>query len=306
MSHKKNYCTNCGKFGHGYKNCSQPITSVGILCFNFDKSLNLDYHLFQKFIEKKYLKIDNFNFEHLDNITKINYFKNKIKFLLVRRKFSLNYVEFIRGKYDIKNLEKMIKMFELMTNDELNMIKNNDFTTLWNNLWNETAKLKIYQKEYKKSKKMFETLKNNSLLSKLLEISPIYDTPEWEIPKGKRNYFEKNVECAIREFTEETNLSENEFIILNNLFSVQENYTGTNGLEYKHIYYLSISDLDLENKNEINNNEIAEIKWFSWEDSVNVIRSYYNTKVELINNIFLFAMNVYIELYGNNNMYLEI
>ena len=193
-----------------------------------------------------------------------------------------------------------------MTNNKLNMIKNNDFTTLWNNLWNETAKLKIYQKEYKKSKKMFETLKNNSLLSKLLEISPIYDTPEWEIPKGKRNYFEKNVECAIREFTEETNLSENEFIILNNLFSVQENYTGTNGLEYKHIYYLSISDLDLENKNEINNNEIAEIKWFSWEDSVNVIRSYYNTKVELINNIFLFAMNVYIELYGNNNMYLEI
>ena len=40
MSNKKNYCTNCGKFGHINKTCKEPITSLGILCFKLDKSLN--------------------------------------------------------------------------------------------------------------------------------------------------------------------------------------------------------------------------------------------------------------------------
>jgi len=61
-------------------------------------------------------KIQNNYLFSLDEITKIknikkkllaNYksenFNNIIEYLLIRRKHSLNYVEFIRGKYDINN-----------------------------------------------------------------------------------------------------------------------------------------------------------------------------------------------------------
>ena len=37
----------------------------------------------------------------------IKFFKDKIKFLLIRRKHSLNYIEFIRGRYDKNNLKNL-------------------------------------------------------------------------------------------------------------------------------------------------------------------------------------------------------
>jgi 8-oxo-dGTP pyrophosphatase MutT (NUDIX family) len=306
MSHKKNYCTNCGKFGHINRTCKEPITSLGILCFKLDKSLNLNHLDFNNYVSNKYIKIDDYNFENLSNLNKINLFKDKIYFLLIRRKHSLNYVEFIRGKYDKNNLNKLIECFELMSKKEIENIKNNDFEFLWDDLWKETSKNKMYQKEFKKSKKLFNNLKEENILEKLLEINPLYDTPEWGIPKGRRNYFEKNIECAIREFNEETTMKENNYVILKNLYSVQENYKGTNNLNYKHIYYLSISD----SANEVNydniessNNEIGNIGWFTWDEAIKKIRPYYKSKIELINKIFLFILNIYIEIIKDANIF---
>lgn len=305
MSHKKNYCTNCGKFGHINKTCKEPITSLGILCFKLDKSLNLNHLQFNNHVSNKYIKIDDYNFENLSNLNKINFFKDKIYFLLIRRKHSLNYVEFIRGKYDKNNLDKLIECFELMSNKEIENIKNNEFEFLWDDLWKETSKHKMYQKEFKRSKKLFDNLKDRNILEKLLEINPLYDTPEWGIPKGKRNYFEKNIECAIREFNEETTMKENNYVILKNLYSVQENYKGTNNLNYKHIYYLSISDSDNEvncNNIQSSNNEIGDIGWFTWDEAIKKIRPYYKSKIELINKIFLFILNIYIEIIKDTNI----
>jgi 8-oxo-dGTP pyrophosphatase MutT (NUDIX family) len=305
MSYKKNYCTNCGKFGHINKTCKEPITSLGILCFKLDKSLNLNHLQFNNYVSNKYIKIDDYNFENLSNLNKINFFKDKIYFLLIRRKHSLNYVEFIRGKYDMNNLNKLIECFELMSKKEIENIKNNDFEFLWNDLWKETSKHKMYQKEFKKSKKLFDNLKDKNILEKLLEINPLYDTPEWGIPKGRRNYFEKNIECAIREFNEETTMKDNNYIILKNLYSVQENYKGTNNLNYKHIYYLSISDSDNEvncNNIQSSNNEIGDIGWFTWDEAIKKIRPYYKSKIELINKIFLFILNIYIEIIKDTNI----
>ena len=305
MSHKKNYCTNCGKFGHINKTCKEPITSLGILCFKLDKSLNLNHLDFNNYVSNKYIKIDDYNFENLSNLNKINLFKDKIYFLLIRRKHSLNYVEFIRGKYDKKNLNKLIECFELMSKKEIENIKNNDFEFLWDDLWKETSKNKMYQKEFKKSKKLFNNLKEENILEKLLEINPLYDTTEWGIPKGRRNYFEKNIECAIREFNEETTMKENNYLILKNLYSVQENYKGTNNLNYKHIYYLSISDSTNEanyDNIESSNNEIGDIGWFTWDEAIKKIRPYYKSKIELINKIFLFILNIYIEIIKDTNI----
>ena len=192
-----------------------------------------------------------------------------------------------------------------MSNKEIENIKNNEFEFLWDDLWKETSKDKMYQKEFKRSKKLFDNLKDRNILEKLLEINPLYDTPEWGIPKGKRNYFEKNIECAIREFNEETTMKENNYVILKNLYSVQENYKGTNNLNYKHIYYLSISDSDNEvncNNIQSSNNEIGDIGWFTWDEAIKKIRPYYKSKIELINKIFLFILNIYIEIIKDTNI----
>lgn len=297
MTNTKNkYCNNCGKYGHINKLCTQPTTSLGILCFKFAKELNINYLDIEKYISKHYIKIDSFNFEHINNILKMNYIKDKIKFLLVRRNNTLNYIEFIRGKYNKNNSEKLVTMFELMTADEINTIKNNDFDYIWNNLWKKTSNHKIYQKEYNKSKNKFNELKESKKLEKLLKIKPLYSSPEWGIPKGRRNNYESNINCAKREFNEETNMDIDKYKILSNLHSIQENYLGTNGVEYRHIYYLSITESNIKLNHDFKNNcEIGDIGWFTWEECINLIRPYYKTKIELINKIFLLIINLLFE-----------
>ena len=36
MSIKIVYCTNCGKNGHNYKNCKNPIISYGVMLFKYE------------------------------------------------------------------------------------------------------------------------------------------------------------------------------------------------------------------------------------------------------------------------------
>ena len=303
-SFKKNYCTNCGKFGHYFKLCKDPVTSLGIVCFKFDEMLNINIHQLNNFLTKKYIEIDKFNFEHLVNLDKLNFYKDKIKFLMIRRKHSLNYIEFIRGRYNKTDIKKLTKMFELMSPEEINSIDNLDFSTLWNNLWKKTSNHKIYQKEYQKSSKSFEYLKNTNILSNLIKIKPKYNTPEWGFPKGRRNSFEKNMECAMREFNEETYMETDDYIILNNIFSIQENYIGTNNIEYRHIYYLAVSssDTNITTLSFSQNYEIGKIAWLNWEEALTLIRPYYISKIELLNKIYLFILNLYEETQKYNQM----
>lgn len=299
MSNKNNYCNNCGKYGHSNKKCTEPITSLGIICFKYDKCLKINHNFVNEILKKKHLKIDDFNFKHINNLSKLNFFKDKIKFLLIKRKHSLNYIEFIRGRYDKNNLKKLVYMFELMSPDELENIRNNNLSSLWNNLWKKTSNYKIYQKELKKSENNFNYLRNNNILEKLLEINPTYNSPEWGFPKGRRNNFEKNFDCAKREFYEETNMNEDNHIILRNLYCLDENYIGTNKLNYRHIYYISIADSNV-NTNNFSNDEIGEIGWFNWDDAINIIRPYYDQKIELLNKIFLFAVNSFEDITIDN------
>ena len=39
MLKKKSYCSNCGKYGHINKYCSEPVISVGIICVKLDDIL---------------------------------------------------------------------------------------------------------------------------------------------------------------------------------------------------------------------------------------------------------------------------
>ena len=45
---KKNnvqYCNNCGRHGHPYRKCSDPITSYGIICYKIVDGKNVRYSI---------------------------------------------------------------------------------------------------------------------------------------------------------------------------------------------------------------------------------------------------------------------
>lgn len=274
-----NYCVNCGKSGHIFKNCNEPIISCGIICFKLDC---IPLNKIETFFYNKFINIEDFNYDNINYYNKINFHRNDIKFLMIQRKHSLSYIEFIRGKYDENNHDKVNSMFELMSENEINNIKSLEFDQLWDTLWKETAKSKTFTKEYNNSKNKFIVLKNNNSFDNIISK---YKEPEWGFPKGRRNKYENNYECANREFIEETNL--NDFVQLDRINPIEETFKGTNGVKYKHIYYIAGTEQS-EISYDFDNYEIGNIGWFSIDEILKLIRPYNKTKINVINQIYFF------------------
>ena len=125
---KNIFCGNCGKLGHTYRKCRLPITSCGVILFK---------------INKKFKPIIDLNNKCIN-------LSEKYFFLLIKRKDTLGYVEFLRGKYDENNKEYLIKIFNTMTKTEIIRIKNLEFKLLWNELWCFKNN-NLYQQEYDNS-----------------------------------------------------------------------------------------------------------------------------------------------------------
>ncbi len=310
------YCMNCGKRGHITKKCNYPIISIGIILiyiehFELDINTILSY---SKKIQNKYL------FEN-DEIRELKELYAKIKnmdegtldknvnYLMIRRKNSLSYVDFIRGKYDLNDYEYLHNTISMMTNEEKNNLLKKNFDELWGDLWSSpTENIKkpvIFNQEYDESKNKFNKLKDGYMLQKnellfFVNFKKIigkslerYEDPEWGFPKGRRNMNEKNIECAKREFQEETGMKENEYHILN--FSpLEEIYLGSNHIRYKHIYYFAQTSKKKIIKLDENNIEVGSINWFPFGEGYDMIRFYHKEKKNILFNIHTFVKELII------------
>ena len=245
-----NYCNNCGKSGHLYHNCKYPIISIGIITF---RNVN-----------------------------------NKIEYLMIKRKDSLGYVEFMRGKYPVNNNMYIQNIFNEMTLSEKENIKKKKFDELWNNLWGEFNGIQ-YRSEEKTSQDKYNYLVEKELLEKYISNSDTdWIDAEWGFPKGRRNYQEKDIACAIREFEEETGYEKNQIQMINNILPYEEIFTGSNLKSYKHKYFLAyFNDFEIknENLNDYQKSEVSEIKWVSYEECLKLIRPYNLEKIELLTKI---------------------
>ena len=257
------YCNNCGNYGHVYKSCRHPILSYGILLYYYDK----------------------------DKIPRT---------IMVERKDSLSYIEFLRGKYkSVYNYDYIKLLLSRMTVQERECLKTKEFDELWKNLWIHTDSVnQRIQKEYSKSKQNFTTLKKGihvnknqySIGSIISELDKEYHFNEWEIPKGRRKMYENNRACAIREFYEETNVNYSLYRLYKNIIPIVEEYMGINKVKYKHVYYIgnivNRCKLIIDKGNKDQYTEIKDINWCSEEECLKKIRDYDNHKRGIIINFF--------------------
>jgi 8-oxo-dGTP pyrophosphatase MutT (NUDIX family) len=338
------YCSNCGKYGHIYKKCKEPIISIGIINL-YLTDLKLDtfflnkyvienigekyrqnnYHIKNIFLQKFNAK-NKVSTENEEELTLyLDIVKQKTKFLMIRRKNTVGYIEFVRGRYDENDNESILFLLNQMTHDEINYLRTNDFNIIWDNLWNgkynnlpmdeavinnmdlldeaeyliNLDKLsykdryiytKVHLKEYTFSKTKFIKVMTDNLFDILKEqINILYEQPEWGFPKGRRNLYEKNIDCAIREFTEETGIYSENITIMDRIFPLNETLKGTNNLDYKHSYYLSIGKMiDVQLALPSQKIEIGAIGWFTYNEAIKIIRPYHNNRLKLLDEIILF------------------
>jgi len=218
------------------------------------------------------------------------------KILLINRKDSLCYIDFIRGKYKLNNLEYINKLFSRMSKEEIENIKTQEFSKLWKSLWNIKNNNYLTKKEYIQSNNKFNKIKKKHNFNNIIG----YNNSEWEIPKGKKNNIESNKIAACRELEEETNIKLDDYKLIQNLIPLTEIFIGENNIIYKNIYYFGIclnsSNIFINSKNKEQINEIKDVQFFSKEEAINKIRDYNTTKKDIILNTFDFIDNTNFEI----------
>jgi 8-oxo-dGTP pyrophosphatase MutT (NUDIX family) len=129
------------------------------------------------------------------------------------------------------------------------------------------------------------TLKD--MIEESMEVDVVWNEPEWGFPKGRRNYFEKDIDCAVREFTEETGYSKKCLQNINNIQQFEEIFIGSNYKSYKHKYYvMKIEDIHFLEKKQYDKNEVSKLEWKTFEEALKCIRDYNLEKKKLIRDIY--------------------
>ena len=275
------YCVNCGEKGHIVKECFAPITSYGIISFKINKNEDDD----------KYDKN-----EKLNSILRSEFICDKkeeypkIKFLMIQRKDTIGYIDFIRGKYT--DLNTCIS--EMTKNEKLNILTKT-FDELWNDLWicNRTSE-NFYRQEYFVAKSKFNKLDIPSIIN---SVDSKYLFQEFGFAKGRRNIREGNIDCAEREFFEETQYNKESYQFIKNYPTIEEMFTGTNGIVYKHVYYLVKMNDDIKppcvnvnNKTQLG--EVQNLGWFTYDECLHLIRPYDVEKKKILTNVYKDILNM--------------
>jgi 8-oxo-dGTP pyrophosphatase MutT (NUDIX family) len=237
-------CLNCGINGHTTKVCNYPVTSYGLVCFK-----------------------------------KVG---NNLKYVMIQKKDSLSYTEFLRGKYDINNVTYLLKLFSKMTSEEKTLINSLSFSELWGKLWIKDSKDSKFQKDFNKNLYKFNKMKEGFKIKReddtivylnidyLVKNTLFTFSQEWEFAKGRRKHNESDIQCAIREFREETGIYD-KVMIMDNYRQYEEIFQGSNNIRYRNIYYLAnfvgdITTVTFDSNNIQQLKEVRDVDWFNFEE----------------------------------------
>jgi 8-oxo-dGTP pyrophosphatase MutT (NUDIX family) len=137
-------------------------------------------------------------------------------------------------------------------------------------------------------------MRQNYNLKQLIEETKLcHNYVEWGFPKGKKYFNESDIDCAIREFTEETGINRKYLTIMNKFGIITETLNGTNNLTYNYYYYVSFSKgNDKIIKTKFDKHEIGSVKWFNYHKLLEIIRPCHLDKIEMIKNLTRALVNL--------------
>lgn len=309
-------CNNCGKVGHLQHQCKMPINSTGLVVFRRSNG------------------------------------GSTLQYLMICRKDSLGYVDFLRGKYSVYNKPYLLNMFYQMTKTEKEKLRTWTFDALWQDLWHggvdvsgtshlrtfsqhaeesssaskgcdgnvwKKARTSITQMQSVSANANNNTSNNNmqrnasgvsqrrnedmmvrerfhllvsgvstktekyNLATLLAESGDGHLQPEWGFPKGRKNFHEKELHCALREFQEETGYPATTLHVVDNICPFEEIFTGSNYKSYKHKYYLAeINESAAHLRPHPQQSEVSAMAWCTIDQCLRMIRAYNVEKKRLI------------------------
>jgi 8-oxo-dGTP pyrophosphatase MutT (NUDIX family) len=242
-------CSNCGKSGHFFRECREPITSLGIVAFR-----------------------------RPDGAT-------EPQWLLIRRRVSIGYIELMRGKYELRDASGIQVLMEQATMTEREALLTRPFADLWKDLWNGPVSRR-YTQEYEQARAKFEVIKSRGVLSAAIQAAKTtWTEPEWGFPKGRRSSTESELTCALRETYEEAGVARGDLRVMDG-DPLLEEYRGSNGIQYRHRYWLAEApgdlDVGLDPANVDQRREVSDVRWCSRSEAAALIRPYAREKLAVL------------------------
>ena len=261
-----NICTNCGGSGHTFRQCIAPVTSYGVIMVRGVKGFDVAKTLVT----------------NPDLVTGME--NQKLEFLLIQRRDSLGFIELIRGRYKINDIPYIRLHLGGITAEERERYRVGPFEDLWNSMWGLNHS-HLYKNEYETAKSKWETIhvgvtdvngKFWTIEEIIASAPPPQVSPEWGFPKGRRDAQESDYVCAMREMWEETGVTEEDVIPIQNIDPLTESFFGSNHVHYCHKYFVvwvpDKVNISFDESNEHMRREIGNLQWFSLEDALKNIR----------------------------------
>jgi 8-oxo-dGTP pyrophosphatase MutT (NUDIX family) len=181
------------------------------------------------------------------------------------------------GKYKPWDSEKLQYRFSNMTQAEKLLAWSCDFGKMWYHVW-----LKIPQADdqndsfyqfYVNCRSKFDRLiakDGGRRIRNMLNRSASIELG-WEIPKGRKEENETEIDCATREMSEETGITVDDYTIFYSINPICASHEDESVI-YVYKYYVAYTDKVFEPKINYNNSfqisEISDIKWMSLHDAI--------------------------------------
>lgn len=190
--------------------------------------------------------------------------RHKSEYLVVHRKESIEYIDFVRGNYRISHLYLLLQG---ISDCERDKIINNDFEILWTDHCGKPPS----GDPFIHALKMFNQIKHflPELFDHIKSINPDGKN-QYIFPKGRLEYQyssditnenldESPVDCALREFIEETDglVADSSWCIFPN--PIGETYIGSNSKNYTTRYFIFETPTKLISEN-------PDISWVHFDE----------------------------------------
>lgn len=190
-----------------------------------------------------------------------------VEVMCVRKRSTYAYHSFVHAQYKSTSDDCILALLNKMTPDEKVDLLSLNFSQIWFRVWIYGTYRHVF---YASCAHKFENnfcADKGARLQRLIQESASGEIV-WEIPKGRRDPNEDQLDCAIREFQEETDIGPGQYKFVtvgrNHLMSFTHY---DEGVSYTNSYYIAVTDSDFEpavnfrNKHQVS--EVSAIQWMS-------------------------------------------